>query len=66
MVTTNFNQMFEMASRSLGLDCAILPYAPTSNCDRWILKMHGSTDHPEDIVLTRVRYASVSHVTWLV
>lgn len=61
IVTTNFNQMVEMASSSIGLNCAILPYTPVPGCDRWLLKMHGCVTHPEDIVITKqdyTRYAS--------
>lgn len=61
VVTTNFNEMFERASRSIGLQTAVLPYAPASPAERWILKMHGSTHQPDDIVITRedyMRYAS--------
>jgi hypothetical protein len=54
VVTTNYNEMFEYASASIGLNCAVLPYNPVPGKDRWILKMHGCVSHPEDIVLTRV------------
>eukprot|EP01122_Echinamoeba_exundans_P002064 TRINITY_DN1202_c0_g1_i21.p1 TRINITY_DN1202_c0_g1~~TRINITY_DN1202_c0_g1_i21.p1 ORF type:complete len:610 (-),score=26.85 TRINITY_DN1202_c0_g1_i21:942-2711(-) len=56
IVTTNYNQMFELSSRGVGLNVSVLPYYPIENCDRWILKMHGCVTHPEDIVLTREHY----------
>ncbi|KJE89461.1 hypothetical protein CAOG_00925 [Capsaspora owczarzaki ATCC 30864] len=61
VVTTNYDQMFEIASQAANLRVAVLPYSAASNCDRWILKMHGCASHPEDIVLTRedyMRYAT--------
>ena len=56
VVTTNYDQLFEVASRATGRKLAVLPYAPTSGHDRWLLKMHGCVLRPEDIVLTREDY----------
>lgn len=53
--------MYELACRSIGVDLAVLPYHPASNCDRWLLKMHGCVSHPDDIVLTRVRLSLNDH-----
>ena len=55
-VTTNYDQLFEAASRATGREMAVLPYAPTAGHERWLLKMHGCVDWPDDIVLTREDY----------
>lgn len=60
-VTTNYDEMFEIASQACGMRIAVLPYVPASDCDRWLLKLHGCVTHPRDIVLTRedyIRYAT--------
>ena len=56
VVTTNYDQLFEAATRATGRKMAVLPYAPTAGHDRWLLKMHGCVDWPDDIVLTREDY----------
>jgi len=60
VITTNYNRMYELACSSIGLHLAVLPYAPASQCDRWILKLHGCVSHPDDIVLTREHYMRYS------
>ena len=56
VVTTNYDRLFEAASAATGRKMAVLPYAPTAGHDRWLLKMHGCVDWPDDIVLTREDY----------
>jgi SIR2-like domain len=56
LITTNYDQLFEDAVKGLGMSLAILPYAPSREANRWLLKMHGSIDHQDDIVLTRRSY----------
>ena len=56
MVTTNYDELFERASRAIGKDVSVLPHAPTAGPDRWLLKMHGCVTDPESIVLTREDY----------
>lgn len=57
IVTTNYDQLFELAYESTGTrSLAVLPHAPQSGATGWILKMHGSIDRPQDIVLTRRDY----------
>ena len=56
VVTTNYDRLFEMASRAAGHPVAVLPYQPVSGHGRWLLKMHGCVTHPHDIVLTREDY----------
>lgn len=60
VVTTNFDQLFEMASEAAGRPVAVLPYQRTRSPDRWLLKLHGSLDRPEEIVLTREDYLRYS------
>lgn len=56
VVTTNYDRLFEMASDTVGYDTRVLPYQRAPRKGRWLLKLHGSIDHPEDIVLTREDY----------
>ncbi len=56
VVTTNYDRLFEQASGATGRGLAVLPYAPTAGHDRWLLKMHGCVDWPDDIVFTREDY----------
>jgi len=55
-ITTNYDRLFESASAAIGQPAAVLPYAPSKQARRWLLKMHGCVDHPDDIVLTRRSY----------
>jgi hypothetical protein len=52
-VTTNYDDLLELASLE---PFSILPHAPRADTSRWLLKMHGSVDQREDIVLTREDY----------
>ncbi len=56
VVTTNYDCLFEAASAAAGREVAVLPYQSVRAHSRWLLKMHGSVTHPEDIVLTREDY----------
>lgn len=57
VVTTNYDQLFELAYTSTGKkSLAVLPHAPQPGATGWLLKMHGSIDQPSDIVLTRRDY----------
>src|SRR5205823_1648936 len=53
VVTTNYDRLYEMAWQSVGREPVVLPYQLATASDYWVLKMHGSVEHPEDIVLTR-------------
>jgi hypothetical protein len=53
IVTTNYDQLFEIASEGMGQRVSVIPHDLDRQASRWLLKMHGSVTHPEDIVLTR-------------
>jgi hypothetical protein len=52
-VTTNFDKLFEAALESGERELAVLPTNPVDTDGRWLLKLHGSVDHADHIVLTR-------------
>lgn len=54
--TTNYDTLFEQAREAAGRRVAVLPYQNAADADGWLLKMHGSVEHPDDIVLTRDDY----------
>jgi hypothetical protein len=58
IITTNYDRLFEMAAEALGPDraVALLPDEVPNHRRRWLLKLHGSIDRPESIVLTREDY----------
>lgn len=58
VITTNYDDLFEIAWRAASRDepLAVLPAKPARNVSRWVLKLHGCVNRPEDIVLTRADY----------
>jgi hypothetical protein len=56
VVTTNYDLLFEQASAAAGFPVRVLPDRPRPDDRRWLLKMHGSIDRPDEIVLTREDY----------
>jgi len=52
VVTQNYDCLFEQACEAAGHELSILPYHPVPG-RRWLLKMHGCVNHPQDIVLSR-------------
>lgn len=56
VVTTNFDNLFELAARSAGRTLSVLPADPQPDAERWLLKIHGSVDQPGSIVFTRAAY----------
>lgn len=58
-VTTNFDSLFEAASRIDGQEVAVLPADPRSAGGRLLLKLHGSVNDPENMILTRSDYLNM-------
>jgi hypothetical protein len=56
VVTTNYDRLFEDASRAASIPVRVLPGGAADEDRRWVLKMHGSIDRPDEIVLTREDY----------
>lgn len=56
VVTTNYDAFFEKATRATGRSVAVIPYEAPKDVDRWLVKMHGCVDRPQDIVITKEDY----------
>ncbi len=56
VATTNYDQLFEDASKDAREKVSVLRYKPDATRRRWLLKMHGCVSKPEEIVLTRSDY----------
>ncbi|MDI1448984.1 SIR2 family protein [Polyangium sp. 6x1] len=56
VITTNYDTLFERASKAAGMAVSVLPHEPRSGASRWVLKMHGCVTDPDNIVLTREDY----------
>ena len=54
--TTNYDVLFEQAWREAGRAHAVLPRQSARDAPSWLLKLHGSTDDPDRIVLSREDY----------
>lgn len=50
-VTTNYDTLFEGAVRATGQVMSVLPYQSGAKGNKFLLKLHGCVQHPEDIVL---------------
>jgi hypothetical protein len=61
LVTTNYDSLLESAAEGGRRALAVIPYERVGDSGRWLLKMHGSIDHPEDIVLTRADYLKYAY-----
>lgn len=57
-ITLNYDELFEIATADTGRTCSVIPAQDARQSDRWLLKMHGSVENPESIVLTREDYLS--------
>lgn len=55
-VTTNYDRLFEIACEGNQRPVAALPWEAVSERSRWLLKLHGSLEHPKDLVFTRADY----------
>ena len=56
VVTTNYDELFELASDRANRPVARLPYETVREGERWLLKLHGCVSQASDIVLTRDDY----------
>jgi len=50
-VTTNSDLCYDLACNAATTALTVLPYEAASS-ERWLLKLHGDVNHPEDIILT--------------
>lgn len=55
-VTTNYDTLFESAWVAAGRHPSVLPRQDARDATTWLLKLHGSVDDPERIVLSREDY----------
>lgn len=55
-VTTNYDRCFEKAWKAAGKRPRVLPAESAAESRCWLLKLHGSVDDPERIVLSRDDY----------
>ena len=58
-VTTNFDTLFEAAANIGAKRVAVLPENPSTTDGRWLLKLHGSIDRSDEIVLTRADFLNM-------
>jgi SIR2-like domain len=59
VVTTNYDNLLELAARAAGKRVAVLPYEELARDDDvFVVKMHGDIDRPDSIVLTEHDYAT--------
>jgi len=59
-ITLNYDDLYERAYRDVGGDLTVIPGRTAESTDNWLLKLHGSVDQPESIVLTRDDYLGFS------
>lgn len=63
-ITLNYDTLFELASKDAGSPRTVIPGDQpddrTAASQKWLLKLHGSVDKPETIVLTRDDYLGYS------
>ena len=70
IITTNYDTLIEQSCECVDVSApledrpfasrklSVLPYRPASAAQRWLLKMHGCSSVPEDIVITAADYKS--------
>lgn len=59
IVTTNYDRLIETAVEPVDGKMAVLPYEAVAPDQRWLLKLHGSIDRDDSVVLTRSDYLSI-------
>jgi hypothetical protein len=55
-VTTNYDPLVELAATDIGRQIRVLPFDEVAPGAPWLLKLHGDSEHPESVVLTREEY----------
>jgi hypothetical protein len=55
-VTQNYDRLLENAADAVGRPVAVIPGQRVTDASRWLLKMHGTIERPDGIVLTREDY----------
>jgi hypothetical protein len=55
-VTTNYDPLVELAATDIGRRIRVLPFGEVTPGAPWLLKLHGDSEHPESVVLTREEY----------
>lgn len=58
IITTNYDTLLQDAWTATRdrTKVSVLPHSPVQESSKWLLHLHGSVKHPEDIVLTRKSY----------
>lgn len=59
-ITLNYDELFELASKDAGSVRTVIPGKQHARGEKWLLKLHGSVEEPETIVLTRDDYLGYS------
>ncbi|MGM1028970.1 MAG: SIR2 family protein [Actinomycetota bacterium] len=60
-ITLNYDRLFERASADAGVPRVTIPHSEAgAESGPWLLKLHGSVDDPQSIVLTRDDYLGYS------
>jgi hypothetical protein len=56
IATTNYDNLSSRRARPSSAPPRCCPIRPDPSCTRWVLKLHGTVEHPAEIVLTRDDY----------
>lgn len=59
-ITLNYDGLMEAASTDIGNTLTVLPWHEVRKNSPWLLKLHGTVEHPDSIVLTRDDYLGYS------
>ncbi|QYF91099.1 SIR2 family protein [Arthrobacter sp. PAMC25284] len=59
-ITLNYDSLFETAAEDAGNPRNVIPGKGRDTVAKWVLKLHGSVEEPESIVLTRDDYLDYS------
>lgn len=56
VTTTNFDELFELASTTNSRPLNLIPGGSAADGGRWLLKLHGTVSDPPSLVFTRAAY----------